>query len=205
MTTSLPLLLVGEVVRLEPLSEAHASALLLAASEDRSSYALTRVPSTDAEMEAYIGTALDQQSKGESIPYVVRRVKDMQVIGTTRFLDFGYWRIAGDMGAGPSVAEIGSTWLSASAQRTGVNVESKLLMLSCAFDVWGAYRVTLQTDARNKRSREAIERIGATLDGVLRAHKLAADGTPRDTASFSLLAAEWPDARARLEERLHRR
>jgi RimJ/RimL family protein N-acetyltransferase len=205
MTTPLPLSLVGDVVRLEPLSEAHASALLLAASEDRSSYALTRVPNTDAETEAYIGMALEQQSKGESIPYVVRRVKDLQVIGTTRFLDFGYWRIAGDMGTGPSVAEIGSTWLSVSAQRTGVNVESKLLMLSYAFDVWGAYRVTLQTDARNERSREAIERIGATLDGVLRAHKLAADGTPRDTAFFSLLAAEWPDARARLEGRLHRR
>ncbi len=101
------------------------------------------------------------------------------------------------------MVEIGSTWLRASAQRTAANTEAKLLMLAHAFDVWNCYRVAFQTDARNRRSHASIERLGATFEGVRRAHKLAADGTLRNTAYFSLLAGEWPPARSRLERRLH--
>ncbi len=98
--------------------------------------------------------------------------------------------------------EIGWTWLAADAQRTALNTEAKLLMLAHAFESWRVVRVNLRTDARNARSRAAIERLGARLDGILRAHVPASDGGVRDTTTYSLLAAEWPAAKARLEARL---
>jgi RimJ/RimL family protein N-acetyltransferase len=102
------------------------------------------------------------------------------------------------------VAGIGSTWLAASAQRTAVNTEAKLLMLTHAFDVWGVHRVTLKTDARNARSRSSIQRLGAVFEGVRRVHVPAADGTLRDTAYYSIVAAEWPAVRDGLLERVRR-
>ena len=110
------------------------------------------------------------------------------------------WRRAG---AHPDAVEIGSTWLTASAQRTPINTEAKLLMLTHAFEVWNVLRVTLKTDARNGRSRNAILRLGAQFDGVLRAHMPAYDiAEPRDSAYYSILASEWPDVRDRLTEAL---
>jgi hypothetical protein len=100
------------------------------------------------------------------------------------------------------VAEIGSTWLASSAQRSGSNTESKLLMLSHAFDSWGVLRVTLKTDSRNARSRRAIERIGARFEGIRRAHARAVDGSVRDTAYYSIIRPEWPGVRAALTARL---
>ena len=100
--------------------------------------------------------------------------------------------------------EIGWTWLAPDAQRTAVNTEAKRLMLAHAFERWEVFRVSLKTDARNVRSRAAIERLGARLDGVMRAHSPAADRGARDAAYYSMLAAEWPDARARLDARLAR-
>lgn len=105
-------------------------------------------------------------------------------------------------GRPPSVAEIGSTWYAASAQRTGVNAACKLLMLTHAFDVWEILRVTLKTDARNAASRGAIERLGAQYEGVRRAHFPAQDGGIRDTAYYSVIASEWPEVRAGLRRRL---
>ncbi|KJE24304.1 hypothetical protein FF36_01379 [Frankia torreyi] len=107
-------------------------------------------------------------------------------------------------GAPPSVAEIGSTWLAASAQRTAVNTEAKLLLLGHAFGTWAALRVCLKTDARNARSRVAIERLGARFEGVRRTHVLALDGTARDSAYYSIVRAEWPGVRAGLIARLTR-
>nr|WP_157467028.1 GNAT family protein [Frankia sp. QA3] len=104
----------------------------------------------------------------------------------------------------PSVAEIGGTWLAASAQRTAVNTEAKLLLLGHAFDAWATLRVCLKTDARNARSRAAIERLGARFEGVRRAHVLAFDGTARDSAYYSIVRAEWPGVRAGLIARLTR-
>ena len=104
----------------------------------------------------------------------------------------------------PHGVEIGHTWLAAAAQRTALNTEAKLLMLGHAFERWEVLRVTLKTDARNVRSRTAIERLGACFDGILRAAMLAADGGPRDTAYYSILAAEWPEVRRRLEAKLAR-
>ena len=104
----------------------------------------------------------------------------------------------------PTVVEIGSTWYAASAQRTALNAEVKLLLLSHAFDVWEVLRVTLKTDARNERSRAAIERLGARHEGIRRAHTIASDGTVRDTAYYSIVAAEWPAVREGLRRRLGR-
>jgi RimJ/RimL family protein N-acetyltransferase len=98
--------------------------------------------------------------------------------------------------------EIGSTWLNPSAQRTAINTHAKFLLLGRAFDEWKARRVTLKTDERNARSRRAIERLGARLDGLLRAHMPAADGGVRNTALYSILASEWPEVRTALAKRL---
>ena len=104
----------------------------------------------------------------------------------------------------PDAVEIGSTWLAPSAQRTAINTHAKLLMLTHAFEAWAVLRVTLKTDARNLRSRAAIERIGARFDGVLRAHMPAFDGGVRDTAFYSIVAVEWPELRRALLDRVLR-
>ena len=98
--------------------------------------------------------------------------------------------------------EIGSTWYAARVQRTALNTECKLLMLTHAFDTWGAERITFKTDARNSRSRAAIERLGAQFEGIRRVHLRASDGGVRDTAYYSIIRAEWPDVRTGLEARL---
>jgi RimJ/RimL family protein N-acetyltransferase len=97
------------------------------------------------------------------------------------------------------VAEIGSTWLASSAQRTGCNTEAKLLMLGHAFDTWGVLRVTLKTDSRNTRSRRSIERTGGRFEGIRRAHARAVDGSVRDSAYYSIVATEWPNVSAALK------
>ena len=124
------------------------------------------------------------------------------MLGSTRFMNIEHW--PWDLaGADPDAVEIGSTWLAPSAQRTPVNTEAKLLMLTHAFEVWHVQRVTLKTDARNERSRNAILRLGARFDGVLRANMPAYDGAwPRDSAFYSILASEWPAVRSGLRTRL---
>jgi len=136
------------------------------------------------------------------------RLRDGVVIGSTRFWNLEQWarpegyprhgRIA------PDVCEIGYTWLTRSAIRTAANTEAKLLMLTHAFETWDVLRVCLHTDARNSRSRAAIERIGAKFEGILRAHRMAADFTVRDSARFSIMAEEWPDVKERLKRLLDR-
>lgn len=204
MWSAASLELLGETVRLDPLRESDVESLLAAATEDRTHYALTRVPETTGEMALYVQAALEERQRGEAVPFVVRRIANHRVLGTTRYLDLGFWRVGRPPGEMPSVAEIGSTWYAASAQRTRVNTEAKLLLLTHAFDMWKTYRVSFQTDARNERSRAAIERLGATFEGVRRAHKQASDGTARDSAFYSLLEADWPSVQARLRQRLER-
>lgn len=196
-------MLAGRVVRLDPLAATDVAGLVSAATDDRSHYGLTRVPADLESMHNYVQLALSEAASGASLPLVVRWSDTGRVIGTTRYLDLAYWRAQPDSGcsAYPSVAEIGSTWFAASAQRTAANTEAKILMLDHAFEVWRSYRVSFQTDARSERSRNAIERIGATFEGVRRAHKQAADGGLRDTAYFSILRSEWPTARKTLMDR----
>lgn len=206
-----PVILEGKYVRLEPLSAAHTDGLLRAATESRDTYAYTKVPADREAMAGYVEEALQEQATGAALPFAVRDVRRDALIGSTRFLDLDCWtatpawpagRSVPRSGAVPTVAEIGSTWLAASAQRTPCNTEAKLLLLAHAFDVWGVFRVTFKTDARNARSRAAIERIGGRFEGVRRAHTRAVDGTVRDSAYYSVLAEEWPGVRSGLEARL---
>jgi len=182
----------GQHVVLEPLTLEHVDGLVAAAAEDRSSYGFTHVPDSVATMAAYVEAAL---GAGDQTPYAV--VSGERVVGSTRFMDTQCL-----LGPRPTVTEIGSTWYAASVQRTAVNTECKLLMLTHAFESWAVQRVTLKTDARNARSRTAILRLGASFDGVLRRHSPAVDGGLRDTAFFSILAEEWPAVRKGLLERL---
>ena len=135
------------------------------------------------------------------MPFAVVRAEDGAVIGSSRFFDLDYWPWPGSHDrSGPDTCEIGSTWLTASAIRTGANTEMKRLMLTHAFETWQVRSVCLHTDVRNQRSRQAVERIGARFEGILRAHRLGADLMPRDSARFSITAAEWPRVRQHLEE-----
>jgi RimJ/RimL family protein N-acetyltransferase len=200
----------GRFVRLEPLSLQHVAGLVAAASISRETYAFTLVPDGAHAMRGYVEAALQARDAGAAVPFATIRRSDGRVVGSTRFGNLEYWKwpdgSAKNPPDPPDAAEIGWTWLASDAQRTPINTEAKLLMLGHAFDTWRVHRVNLRTDARNLRSRAAIERVGAKLDGILRAHIPAYDGSGiRDTATYSLLASEWPDSRSRLIERLRNR
>lgn len=204
-------ILEGTLVRLEPLSPDHIQNLLDAATESREHYAFTRVPDGLDAMETYVREALSAERTGSELPFTIRSARTGQVLGSTRFLDLDYWdwppawppgRTISKPNAIPDVAEIGSTWLAHSAQRTGCNTEAKLLMLQHAFDEWGVHRVTLKTDARNSRSRRGIEGLGASFEGIRRAHVRATDGGIRDTAYYSIVRSEWPAVAGALKTRL---
>ncbi|HUM17649.1 MAG TPA: GNAT family protein [Candidatus Nitrosotalea sp.] len=202
-----PVVLEGRFARLEPLTMAHAPGLLAAAAGPRDTYGFTLVPGTEAETRAYIEQALGEQAAGRALPFATVSRATGAVVGSTRLFNIEYWPWppgnANQRGAHrPDVVEIGWTWLGAAAQRTPINTEAKLLMLAHAFDRWRVHRVSLMTDARNERSRNAILRLGARFDGVLRAARPASDGTIRDTAAFSILESEWPPIRAKLQARL---
>jgi len=145
---------------------------------------------------------------GTAVPFVIVRAEDNAIIGSTRFWNIEFWNWPqGHPRCGreqPDACEIGYTWLTPCAIRTGVNTEAKYLMLHHAFEEWGVLRVCLHTDLRNLRSQAAIERLGAKKEGVLRAHRLAADSTPRDSVRYSIVAAEWPEVRSRLLHFLER-
>jgi N-acetyltransferase len=195
----------GTYVRLEPLSLAHAADLARAGSGARESYAYTWVPDSEAAARRYVEEALSLRNAGAAIPFATVERATGRVAGSTRFFNFEYFRWPEGARAppqAPDAVEIGWTWLAADAQRTPLNTEAKLLMLTYGFESWRVRRVNLRTDSRNARSRAAIERLGAQLDGILRAHMPASDGGIRDTAAYSLLAPEWPGARARLKARL---
>ena len=204
------LTLAGTYIRLEPLSLSHADALTAASAPssdiDPALYQWSAVPVGRDAVLRYIQTALVWGEAGTAVPFATVRVADGTVLGSTRFFEIERWAwTAGHSRHGrehPDVCEIGYTWLTASAIRTAANTEAKLLMLAHAFEVWGVLRVCLHTDARNKRSQAAIERIGGKFEGVLRAHRMAADFTPRDSWRYSIVAAEWPTAKQRLIERL---
>ncbi|MFI8104559.1 GNAT family N-acetyltransferase [Streptomyces sp. NPDC101118] len=209
-----PVALTGRIARLEPLAPHHALALAEAGAEDRTSYAFTPVPHGLEAAERYIDHALSEQAAGRMLPFAVISAADGRVVGSTRFLELDYWKGPmvwpsvpgvpyGDPAtAVPDAAEIGNTWLAPRAQGTGINAEMKLLMLRHAFETWGVRRISLRADARNTRSRAAIERLGATCEGVRRAHSRGLDGAVRSTAFYSILDEEWPAVRAIIELRL---
>ena len=196
----------GGYVRLEPLQPWHAAGLAEAAAEDPSLYQLSAVPQGEAAAAEYIEAALAQRDAGTAAPFAVIRIADGAVIGSTRFWDLVWWPWPPGHPRhrfpAPDVCEIGYTWLARSAIRTAANTEMKRLMLGHAFEVWEVESVCLHTDARNERSRRAMERIGAQFEGILRAHRLATNCLPRDSARYSITAQEWPRCKRRLEEML---
>jgi RimJ/RimL family protein N-acetyltransferase len=196
----------GEHVRLEPLERSHAAALAEASAVDTSLYHWSIVPIGRDAVERYIDTALKWRDAGTAMPFATVRKSDGVVIGSTRFWEMERWPWPEDSAHhGKHVfdtGEIGYTWLTASAIRTAANTEAKLLMLTHAFETWKMCSVHLCTDERNERSANAILRIGAKFEGVLRAHRMAADFTPRNTKRFSIVAAEWPEVKRGLQARL---
>jgi RimJ/RimL family protein N-acetyltransferase len=190
--------LTGHHVQLEPLVPSHVDELLAAATESRDSYGYTWVPDTAASMKSYVDTAVAERAAAQAVPYLVRWRETGRAAGCTRFFDFRDWS-GRDL---PDALEIGHTWYAASAQRTACNTETKLLLLSHAFENWRASRVQLKTDARNARSRAAIARLGAQFEGILRSDRPASDGGLRDTAYYSVIATEWPAVRENLRHKL---
>ena len=204
----------GRCVRLEPLSLGHVPALVAAAAGPRDTFGLTWVPeANEAAVRAYVEVALAAQAAGTALPFATVRLDadgPGTVVGSTRFMNAEYWtwpiplpKPASVSGrTTPEAVEIGSTWLNSAVQRTSVNTEAKLLMLAHAFETWDCLRVTLRTDERNLRSRANIERIGASFEGILRNHMYAYDGGIRHTATYALLAEDWPAAKVALAARL---
>jgi RimJ/RimL family protein N-acetyltransferase len=195
--------LTGQHVQLEPLWHDHVPGLLAAADLDRSTFAYTDVPVGEAAMSAYVDKLLAEHARGTGLPFAQRRLDTGQLAGCTRYLEVRWWQ----GGSTPDELEIGGTWLAANAQRSPINTEAKLLLLTHAFDTLGVWRVAICTDAQNQRSRDAITRIGATFEGVLRSHRLrynAAPPQPRDTAVYSIIDHEWPRVRAHLQGLLTR-
>ena len=185
-----PIVLTGSQVELIPLEASHREGLVSAA-RDGKLWELwyTNIPSEDA-MADYIRIALLEREQGKSLPFVVLRKSDRKVIGSTRFLN-----------AKPQHkrVEIGATWYAKSFQRTGVNTECKYLMLTYAFEQLGAVAVEFRTHWHNHPSRNAILRLGAKQDGVLRNHRIDPSGGFRDTVVFSIIQLEWPVVKKSLE------
>ena len=196
MTTSevmqvAPVTLEGAVVRLEPLSMEHAAGLYAAAQDERIwRWMPTKLYGSRERIETWIETALRAQESGTDLPFATILRETDEPIGGTRYLNIS----RRDRGL-----EIGWTWLNPQVQRTAVNTECKYLLLRHAFETLGAIRVQLKTDSRNTISQNAIARLGAVREGVLRKQMILEDGYQRDTVMFSILDDEWPTVRARLE------
>ena len=188
-------------MRLEPLERRHVDVLVAASASEPSLYQWSPVPQGKAEATTYINTALAWRDAGSAVPFAIVRRDDGVVIGSTRFFNLERWAWPQGHprhGCVLDACEIGYTWLARSAIRTAANTEAKLLMLTHAFETWRMLRVCFHTDVRNQRSRAAIERIGGKFEGILRAHRMAADYIARDSARYSIVAAEWPEVKQRL-------
>ena len=202
------LALTGTYIRLEPLEHRHIDGLVAAAAVDPSLYQWSPVPQGKIEAIRYVDTALAWRNAGSAVPFAIVRTDDGVILGSTRFWNLEQWSWPpGHTLYGrllPDACEIGYSWLSRPAIRTAANTEAKLLMLTHAFETWQVLRVCFHTDARNKRSAAALERIGGKFEGVLRAHRMAADYIARDSMRYSIVASEWPDARRRMSQLLDR-
>ncbi len=189
------LTLVGRHVRLEPLDEGHAVELLEAAADGQLwDLWYTNVPGPEG-VDDWIADALDQRDAGRALPFVVRRARDERIVGSTRYMNIEPRQRR---------LEIGTTWYSASVQRTALNTECKALLLGHAFETLDCIAVEFRTHWFNQASRKAIAGLGAKQDGVLRNHQRLADGSLRDTVVFSIIDSEWPAVRRHLAGRLAR-
>lgn len=182
----------GRHVRLEPLQREHADGLRAALDGDAlAALWYTNVPRA-ADIDGYLDGVFATQAQGRILPFVVRDAAG-DIVGSTRFYD---------LEATVPRVSIGYTWYAPRVQRTGLNTEAKLLLLTHAFETLGCISVVFETSWFNQRSRAAIARLGAKQDGVLRNHRRHADGSPRDTVIFSILDNEWPAVKRNLLSRL---
>lgn len=183
----------GIHTRLEPLSESHAADLsAVGLDPELWKWIPTQVLTPD-QMLGYIRAALADQAKGTALPFATIDKASGKAIGSTRFMNIDV----------PNKrVEIGSTWLAPAFQRTALNTDAKYLMMRHAFETLGCNRVELKTDSLNMKSRNAILRIGAKEEGILRSHMVTWSGRLRDTAYFSVLAPEWPAVKANLEAKM---
>lgn len=183
----------GEFVRLEPMRIDHLDALARAGIAEGVWRWTVNDLTTVEQMKEYIVTALNERSREGSLPFVTRDKASDKIVGSTRF---------GNIDVVNRKAEIGWTWINPDRQRTYVNTEAKLLMLTHAFETWNCIRIELKTDALNEKSRNAILRIGARFEGIFRQHMITDSGRLRDTAYFSIIDKEWPDVKAGLQSKL---
>lgn len=190
-----PFSLQGSYVRLEPLRPDHAP-MLWEIAKDHLADLFQWIPyqlSSLEDFQEFNRQVLEEQRRGISIPFATFALNSNHIAGTTRFMN---------LDLANRKVEIGSTWIAFRWQRTVVNTEAKYLMLCHAFDSWKCLRVELKTDALNQRSRQAILRLGAKEEGILRKHMLTWNGRQRDSVYFSILDTEWPEVKARLEAKL---
>ncbi len=190
-----PVTLEGRHVRIEPLAHEHADGVRAAAADGelwRLWY--TSVPAPDKTKE-WIDIALDMRKRLGAMPFVVREKPSGDIVGATRYFN---------VDAPNRRLEIGHTWYAKRVQRTAVNTECKLLLLTHAFEALGCVAVEFRTSSFNFQSREAIARLGAKQEGILRSHQILPDGTLRDTVVFSIIAPEWPAVRRHLVFRLEK-
>ncbi|MBL8045201.1 MAG: GNAT family N-acetyltransferase [Anaerolineales bacterium] len=189
-----PLTLTGQHVRLEPLAESHAPDLAVAGADETIwRWMPYGVVTTQEKMLAWVREILARQARGTDLVFAVIHLASGRAVGSTRYMDIQPQNNA---------LEIGGTWYAPAHQRTPVNTECKLLLLTHAFEELGVARVQIKTDLRNERSQRAIERLGAAREGVLREHIIMPDGYRRSSVYYSILAREWPVVKARLEEKL---
>lgn len=187
------LVLQGQRATLEPMQIKHIQPLALAAADGELwNLMFTTVP-TVAEMPNMVEKALANRDAGRELPFVVRRLSDQKIVGTTRyyFLSPEHRNLS-----------IGFTWYSKSVHRTAINTECKLMLLRYAFERLSCISVAWHTDDLNHNSQKAIQRLGAKFEGVLRNHKIMPDGRLRNTHCYSMLDSEWPESKAFLEQRL---
>jgi RimJ/RimL family protein N-acetyltransferase len=192
-----PVTLTGSEVRLEPVRNEHAELFWEVAKNDLDDI-FRWIPyrmQTREDFQLLVAKALQEQERGESVVLTTVENGSGRVIGSTRFMNID---------RNNRRVEIGSTWIAPAWQRTAVNTEAKYLMLRHAFEVWGCFRVELKTDALNEKSRNAILRLGAKEEGTLRRHVVTSTGRVRDSVYFGILDSEWPEVKARLEEKLRK-
>jgi N-acetyltransferase len=186
-----PITLIGKVVRLEPLSVTHVPSLAIAGSDERIwRYMLYGNVVTEPRMHSLVMDLLNRQAQGTDLPFAVIYLASEEAIGMTRYMDIRREHRG---------LEIGGTWYALAFQQTRVNTECKYLLLKHAFEDLGCVRVQFKTDLRNLPSQQALTRIGAKKEGVLRHHMITPNGYLRDSVYYSILIEEWPAIRVRLE------
>lgn len=188
-----PVVLEGEFVRLEPVGIEHVDALWAAGSDEALWGLIPTNVASRGDMRRYVMAALADRELGVAMPFATIARGSGDIVGSTRFcsIDTANRR-----------AEIGWTWITPKWQRTAINTEAKLLMLTYAFETWKCIRVELKTDALNERSRNAILRIGAKQEGIFRKHMITETGRFRDSVYFSIIDTEWDDVKQGLVEKL---